>query len=318
MTKEALKEYYENDIYPYLDEVQKEQENILRKKTRLKMVLFGLFLLYVIPLWGTIFDDGLVILLFLPLIIFVPFSFLGKMIMEGDFRKTYKSKVIEPLMLALGENIYYESLKGISRDDVNHANMFETFNTYNCDDYIKGDFSGVTLEFSEAHVHYEVSSRSYKSVKKILDGFIFKVDLEIDQIKGFCIVPDKAQKILGDKLGGLLQKVNLKRDGVIHLEDASFEKVFAVYSDDKESVRRFLSIEICQYLVFMKEKLDVNIYMAIRDTKLYIALDVGKETFFEPNYYVPLREHTEPMDLIERIDEVTTLIKMLKLEAKKS
>ncbi len=94
----------------------------------------------------------------------------------------------------------------------------------------------------------------------------------------------------------------------IKLEDAEFNSLFTVYSEDQLQARKILSVEFIEKLVRLRKKVNKNIYLSFVDDMIYIAIEYP-EGIFEPNLFksmlkfAPVRRYFEAVQFMLGIVE---------------
>ncbi len=94
----------------------------------------------------------------------------------------------------------------------------------------------------------------------------------------------------------------------IKLEDADFNSLFTVYSEDLVQANKILSPNLIEKLVRFRKKVNKNIYLSFVDDMIYIAIEYPEGTF-EPNLFksmlkfAPVRKYFEAMQFMLGIVE---------------
>lgn len=114
--------------------------------------------------------------------------------------------------------------------------------------------------------------------------------------------------ILPNKLRSKVKFLNQHRGQSVKLEDPEFNKFFSVYSNDQIGARYVLSTSVMQRIVDFRKKANRDLFIALVDSQLYIAVP-SEEDLFEPRLFKtmlsfnPMREYFEILQLMMSIVE---------------
>lgn len=284
---EELKSFYNTHLVPSLSQLEVE-----RKKLVLKFFLF-----VIIPLIGT--ATGLFFArLDLPVYIILAaisgiiggglfYAFFHKKIKAVKIR--FKAEVIARMVKFIDSSLYYSAESRISQSEYFQSKLFLTdVDRYSGDDLVSGTIEKTSIRFSEVHSEYKTESTDSKGRKRttwhtIFRGIFFIGDFN-KHFKGETIVlPDTAENLFGS-LGSVFQKMNVSRDQLVKLEDPEFEKAFCVYSNDQIEARYILSPKLMQRIVELRKKSGRKIHLSFVNSRVFIAISVGKN-LFEPPFF---------------------------------
>ncbi|WP_192843604.1 DUF3137 domain-containing protein [Leptolyngbya sp. NIES-2104] len=114
--------------------------------------------------------------------------------------------------------------------------------------------------------------------------------------------------IVPNNLTSKVNFLNQHRGQRVKLEDPEFSKFFSVYSNDQIGARYVLSTSMMQRIVDFRKKANRDLFIALVDSQLYIAVP-SEEDLFEPRLFKtmlsfnPMREYFETLQLMMSIVE---------------
>lgn len=198
------------------------------------------------------------------------------------YKDKFKQDIIKKIVHFIEPTLNYEKDKFIARDKFESSKIFlANFNSYGGDDFVKGKYNTVAIEFSELLVEHVTGGKN-KSRHKVFQGLFIIADFNKSFKGETFVLPDRAEKMFGS-LGGFFQSHNPSRNQLIKLENEEFEKDFVVYGDDQVEARYILSTSLMERIVTLRKKCRQNISLAFKQARVYIAIDHGK--LFEPRVF---------------------------------
>jgi len=222
----------------------------------------------------------------------IPFKLLENV--ENNFSAKYKNALLPEIVQYAGANAQYDTKQFIEQSEFEQSNLFpaQTIWSYKGSDLIKGKSDRTVFEFSQLHVlKKEVKQSNGKTETSITDlfkGIFYKADFNKNFSGNTFVVPDISREFFGSYLGETLNKSigNIVRPEtkLVYLEDAEFEKQFAVFSSDQQEARYILSPSMLQKITSLKNKFSNDMYLAFRNGSVYIAIESTTD-FFAPNLF---------------------------------
>lgn len=239
------------------------------------------------------------------LIILVGFAgsivyFIGNIFITSNYISNFKLTVIKPLIEGLNQTFIYRPERKIPRFIFKKAKLFGMFNKYYGDDFVSGEIDGVKFTLSELSVFDERGSGDKKVVVKIFDGIFSEFDFNKNFSSTLLIYPDVAEKYFGH-LGQWLQSINIRKEQLIKLDSPEFEKHFVVYGTDQVEARYLLTHSMMEYIVKLRERVNVPVYISFSESKLYIGFQYNGKEQFEPNINESLLDDFYIQKHIEKI-----------------
>ncbi len=319
-SKNDLKDFYLRQVYPQLKGLETERKAIIVKLKRIRLFLFILAVILPVIAISVIQKPLLNMSTFLfDLFVLIPLYFIFASKIKKPYHQAFKSRVVAPVVEAMGEGVLYDPNKSITEKTIRDADIFKKMDGFLGDDYIKGRFLGRDIEFSQVRASYNTYKRNSeghneKRSVNLLNGWMFIVDIQREVPEGF-VVENKAMASVDDLLGGsalgglvsgafnMVSKF-LKDDDryTLNTGDELFDKRFQLRGN-KADIEKFLTSEV------RKKLLDIGnergIVLALRDKKLYFGVDSVID--FESSIKKSLEDFQEPMQLMKDIKNAVTL-----------
>lgn len=123
-----------------------------------------------------------------------------------------------------------------------------------------------------------------RSVEDFSDfkGLFMEADFHKELSGDTVVLPDKLEK-RGGFVGKMLQSMNLKRDELVHMENAEFEKEFVVYGTDQVEARYVLTPPMMERILKMRQDTGKPLMISFRQGKMYMIIPESDGIFsFKP------------------------------------
>ncbi|MBU0762912.1 MAG: DUF3137 domain-containing protein [Candidatus Altiarchaeota archaeon] len=322
---EELQKYYEKELLSDLKELES-----IRKKTILHIAGFTLFMLVTgflvaMLLGGMSFFMGECTFTFccLPILpmAWIIVYFLGFSRLNSKYRKDYKAQVMPKIVKYLDEGLVYDFNRKISREEFKRSGIFVSrLDAYTGEDYVCGKLGKTQIEFSEIHAqekHETTDSRGHRRTHyaTVFKGIFFIADFNKSFKQQTIVLPDTAEKLFGNMIGGFLQSKNIMRPPLVKMEDPEFEKHFVVYGKDQIEARYLLSTSLMQRITEFKKKTGKNIYLSFVDDKLMVAIPYKKDQF-EPKLFSSIVDFSQIQEFYGVLRLVTGIVEDLNLNTR--
>ncbi len=197
--------------------------------------------------------------------------------LKQRYTNAFKDKINKKLFYHLNPNIKYNPKEYISEEDFKNSGLFQSFNNYTGNDHCLGAIKDYSLEFSEIKASMTRSSGEYGSSTTLLfHGLFTKLSLP-SAWEGIYIVPEK------EDVGGLFLKprnINSFKGKKKWEAQTNFDQKFNVYCDNISQAQQYLTDEVKNNILNISHLLNKNIYLSIKNSCLYLAIECG--AFFEP------------------------------------
>lgn len=310
-----LTDFYYKELYPSLSELEKTRQGIISQIQWYGGMGIVVFLL--VALWS-----GQNFGFFHPFMMVIVIGFLG---ISGivyrwitvNYAKDFKAKVITPLINAIDPHLLYNPDFMVSQHLFERSNLFQhSIDRYSGNDYVKGSIDGVPIEFSDVHAEYQTrDSKGRTQWHTLFRGLFLVAEFNKEFKSRTVIVPDVAEKMFGNLIGGWLQSKNLSRENVIQLDDPEFEKQFVVYGKDPIEARYILSHSMMKRLLAFKRKLSHPLFISFVHNHIHVGIKTGKD-LFEPTVFKSLLDYDQAMEYILTMRNTIGIIEELKLNEK--
>ncbi|HCE46823.1 MAG TPA: Galanin [Lentisphaeria bacterium] len=317
-TLEDLKGFYASSLSASMRELEEKRKRIA---VRIYAIIFGSVSVLLVSFLLALALKNPVAVIIACIIVLVLGIILYLIFVNGEskaFRSEFKTRIVGEVVKFIDPNLGYRPELGVGQGTYMDSQIFLTNpDRYKCEDYVSGKIGETFIEFSEVHSEYKTETRDSKGHRQthwhtIFRGLFFIADFNKNFSGTTVVLPDLAEKTFGF-LGKIFQSWNLTRNGkLIKLEDPEFEKLFVVYGDDQITARYILTPGLMQRLVEFRSRLNNTIYLSFRNSKVYVAISVGKD-LFEPSILCSndrldlIREYFENLALAGRIIEELNL-----------
>ncbi len=273
-----LLDFYYEDLYPSLQELEAERKKVLKRIVLVCTILgagAGILAFYSYRSTGNIDLD-------FPVGAFL----LGGMVtawIVRDYRRRFKRKIFRKLVLRIDPSLTYRPEGAIDSVLFDLSGLFPTdYNRYEGNDYVEGKIGKTPIRFSDLKVEKETrDSRGRRQTTTIFAGTFVVTEFHKHFHKEVKVFPDVAEKYLG-VLGSWLQGVTAKN--LVRLDSPAFEKEFKVYAEDPVEAHYLLTPNIMEKLVALRRNADAPVYVSFRLDKLFIAIANGGK-WFEPTIF---------------------------------
>ena len=312
-TISELTDFYYKTLYPILQTLEEERKRL--KKRVITIALLYTFILSSIFLFIFKHFDFET---FTYLIFFTIAGFAGiyKYLLK-DYTADFKQKVIAPLIQEIDKNLDYLPELHIPLSNFTHSKLFTSHpNRVSGNDYVRGKIDNIEIAFSDLHVEKkEKNSKGQTSYKTIFQGLFIVSDFHKKFHGQTVILPDSAQSIFGDLIGGWLQANNVSRNQLIRMDNPEFEREFVVYGTDQIEARYILTHTLMQKLILYKKRTKHPLYISFIEGKIYMAIEYNSD-MFEPSVFRSLLEYKIAMEYIETLHLALGIVEELQLNQK--
>ena len=226
--------------------------------------------------------------------------------------KHYKTKakqvVFDKLFSYWGNFKYFPKIKDYNdRNEayIHDLKLFSSFNQYDCDDFISGEYNGLKMDIQELDLKYVTGSGRNRRVIQIFKG-VLVISSCNKKFDGKTIV--STDKGILNSLNGIAGLKNVK------LEDPVFEKYFEVYSTDQIEARYLLTSAFMNRLVKCARKSkDMKIMCSFEHGKINLAFANSKD-WFEVPVTKPVTDIRNYQSVLLELATILSVIDALKLE----
>jgi len=312
--KSELTDFYYESLYPILKELDKDRKE-LQYRVVLIISLFSLFYgvaVYFIISTADIAPD---LLIGIVVIYAAVVGFIYKLLIK-DYTAEFKNTIIKPLIEAIEPSLDYSATRHIPQLLFNRCELFSTPDRLNGNDFVKGEIDSVSLQFSDIHAQKRhKNSKGSDSWSTIFQGLFIVAEFNKHFDSKTIILPDTAQSIFGDLIGGWLQANNLGRDSLVKMDNPEFEDEFVVYGSNQVEARYILSHTLMEKLLTLKKRSKHPVYFSFIGESIHIAINYDKD-LFEPTVFKSLLEYKVAMEYVDTLHMAIGIIQELKLNQK--
>ncbi len=308
-----LTDFYYKNLYPTLQELEKDR--IAVKKRVVNVGIF--YTLIVLILTFAIFRHfDFESFVYVGIFYIAGWGFIYKFLIQ-DYRSDFKAKIIAPLIQAIDENLDYLPELHLPVANFNRSKLFTSRpDRVSGNDYVRGKIDGVDIAFSDFHAekrHRDAKGR--ETWETIFLGLFIVSDFHKKFQGKTIILPDSAQSIFGNLVGGWLQSNNFSRDELIKMDNVEFEKEFVVYGTDQVEARYILTPTLMQKLLRYKKRSKHPLYVSFVGGKIYMAIAYNDD-LFEPSLFHSLLEYKIAMEYLSTLHLALGIVEELKLNQK--
>lgn len=301
-----LLNFYYDDLYPELLELEKERKKIAKSVVLVALVVGGGALFVIFEYYEANFD----MLMQGGIVSFALVSFAAGWLMSG-YKRRFKRNIFAKIVAKIDPNLNYDPHGMMPKALFVSSGLFESrIDFYEGNDLIRGKIGEVPIEFSDLKVEKEVrdsKGRKYRST--IFAGTFIITEFHKNFSKEVFVYPDVAEKYLG-VAGGWLQGVLSQK--LVRMDSPKFEKEFKVVAEDPVEAHYLLTPNIMEKLVELRKRADAPIYLSFRLNKLYIAISNGGN-WFEPTIFKSLLSMDTFKSYIENINLILGIVEELNL-----
>jgi hypothetical protein len=226
---------------------------------------------------------------------------------KRQYAREYKVQILPGLVKIFGNFQYHVDGK-IRMEQLNGSKIVPSHNIYNAEDYFRGDYKGVGMEFVEMELKKRTGSGKNRRTVTVFKGLAVLLDMKHKKFLGHTIMDRNSSKV-----GQWFKEKShdLERANMV---DPEFEKIFDVYTNDQVEARYIidpLMIERLKglYMEYEGEKMAVSFY----DSKMLVMI-ASKHNHFEPaSLYTPATDPQSILSMKREIGEILSLVDKLSL-----
>ncbi|MEZ5814598.1 MAG: DUF3137 domain-containing protein [Alphaproteobacteria bacterium] len=210
---------------------------------------------------------------------------------KRQYAKSYKIEILPKLAKLFGNFEYGIDYK-IPIETMQPSQIVPAHDRYKSEDYFKGTYKGIDIEFSEIDLQQRRRSKNRTYYVSIFKGLAILLDMQRKKFYGHTIL-DMNKGKLGEWFKE--KSVKLKRARMV---DPEFEKIFDAYTNDQVEAR---------YLIdpVMIERLK-GLYKEYNGEKMTVAYFENKVLILIASPY----NHFEPADIYTPATDTQSLLNM--------
>lgn len=208
--------------------------------------------------------------------------------LQKAYQYNFKEQIIRRMIGFIDQQLQYSPASCVSLAEFYNTQIFhQRADRYMGDDLVEGKLGSTALKFSEVHAEYKQVSYDSKGRRRetwvtIFKGLLFIADFNKNFHGKTVVLPDSLQWLGG--LGTWFQKMNWSAGDLVKLENVTFEKYFATYSNDQVEARYILSTTLMERIVKFREQFGKGLYMSFVNSQVNVALPI-MANLFEPKIF---------------------------------
>ncbi len=226
---------------------------------------------------------------------------------KREYTRSYKEKILPKLAKTFGEFIYDVDGK-IAMSALQPSKIIPSFDKYKSEDYFKGTYKGVDMEFSEAHLTETRGSGKNRRRVTTFKGLIILLDMQSKKFLGHTIL-DKNKTALSEWFKEKTSQMKRAR-----MVDPEFEKIFDAYTNDQVEARYLIAPLMIENLKGLYEEYDGKaMNVAWYDSKMLIMIS-SKHNHFEPAHIkIPATDPRSILNMKHEIGQILSIVERLDL-----
>jgi hypothetical protein len=224
-----------------------------------------------------------------------------------QYANAYKEEILPDIARLFGDFQY--SITGmIDMRSMWPSKIVPDHDNYDSEDYFRGEYKGVTIEFSEITLTERRGSGKNRRTVTVFKGLAILLDTKHKRFFGHTVLSQNQ-----GKLGKWFQQ---RYTGLEHadLVDPEFEKIFDTYTNDQVEARYLidpLMIEKLKglYVEYEGEKMAAAFF----DNKMLIMIASSHNHFEPASIYTPATDPQSILSMKHEIGEILSIIDKLSL-----
>ena len=228
-----------------------------------------------------------------------------------EFALQYKALYIMPYIESLGYK-YNRFGAATQEQDILQSGLFNQYANSGGDDLIYGNIDGVDFSFCDIWMSKETIDDSFftltyeKKEMEIFQGLFFAADFHKKIRSDIFILPRKIKLLHGVLESGAKS---------CNMDNAKFNRSFAVYTKDAVAAAYVLTPVLMEKILFLKTLAKSKIALSFRKSKIYIKIPRLYDSF-EPDLNRPIRGNKLASKIQIDLDAMLQIVKILKLNEK--
>lgn len=226
---------------------------------------------------------------------------------KREYNRAYKEKILPKLAKTFGEFIYDMSGR-ISMDTLKPSKIVPSHDSYRSEDYFKGTYKGVGLEFSEIHLTEKRGSGKNRRTVTTFKGLAILLDLQSRKFLGHTILDRNKSKMME---WFKEKSSDMKRARMV---DPEFEDIFDAYTTDQVEARYLIDPLMIENLKGLYDEYEgKSMAAAWYDSKMLVMIS-SKHNHFEPAHIkIPATDPQSVLNMRHEIGQILSIIDRLEL-----
>lgn len=309
--------YYHRHIFPLIDGYEEQRaRKLVEYRKRLWISIFGLIplLLGAVYIYKNYLRIDQIDFLFFGMFLVVTLAYKWCRSPVKEYKLGVKTEVFPKVFNYYAEQniatfLYQaEALKTVY--SLKESGIIPGYDDEYTEDYVKGDYKGVTLELFEAKLTKE--SRDSKGRRRTITVFIglFVLMSMNKNFTGHTII----KRDSGTIGNWFARKLSTGNKEPVKLEDPVFEDKFEVYSDNQIEARYLLSTSFMERLLSLSNLFDnANLQAAFYNNKLLLMIPSSHNHFETGSIFEPATFESEIKTILDEVKQLLDIVDILKL-----
>ena len=226
---------------------------------------------------------------------------------KREYARGYKEKILPKLARVFG-NFIYDADGCVMIDKLKPSKIVPSHDRCKSEDYFKGTYKGVTMEFSEIHLTEKQGSGKNRRTVTKFKGLVVLLDMQSKKFYGHTTLMKDASKIsewFREKSS------NMKR---ARMADPEFEKIFDAYTNDQVEARYLIDPLMIENLKGLYEEYQGQSMTAAWYNSHMLVMIASKHNHFEPaNIDVPATDPASVLNMKHEIGQILSIVDRLSL-----
>ncbi|MFP4314193.1 MAG: DUF3137 domain-containing protein [Alphaproteobacteria bacterium] len=226
---------------------------------------------------------------------------------KRDYARGYKEKILPKLAKMFGEFIY--DIDGrIDMGVLEPSKIIPSHDKYYSEDYFKGTYKGVAMEFSEIKLtETRGSGKNRRTVTKF-NGLCILLDMQSKKFLGHTTLQKDAGKIT-EWFKEKSSKMKRAR-----MADPEFEKMFDAYTNDQVEARYLIDPLMIEDLKALYEEYEGNsLAVAWYDSKMLVMIASKHNHFEAADISIPATNPKSILNMKHEIGQILSIVDRLDL-----
>jgi len=280
--------FYYNQLEPQLDTLETTRKKIVRKiLITLLLFIVAFILLFVVFINE---EDILIPVVTIAFIVFLITFFILKYFYTKKYYKNFKQDIISLVLNYFKKDLQYFPDQMIPQTTFMQSTIFnQKFNRYYGEDLITGTIDGIPVSFSELRVQHVTGSGKNRHTHTVFKGVFTVIQMQINHFASTTILPDRAEKLFGSKIGNFFQSMGKSRGTLVKIDNSEFEKEFVVYGTNPDSTLTLINSDFTTRLLEFRKRAGNKVYLSFIDNMAYVAV-INYKNMFEARLFKKLKD----------------------------
>lgn len=226
---------------------------------------------------------------------------------KREYARGYKEKILPKLSKMFGDFIY-EADGCILMDKIKPSKILPSYDRCHSEDYFKGTYKGVEMEFSEIKLTEQQGSGKNRRTVTKFKGLVILLNMQKKKFYGHTTLQKDAGKI-SEWFKEKSSKMKRAR-----MADPEFEKIFDAYTTDQVEARYLIDPLMIEDLKALQEEYDgKSMQAAWYDSKMLVMISSNHNHFEPAKITVPATDPESVLNMKHEIGQILGIVDRLDL-----